>query len=78
MMTSGSARTIERSPDGKRQAGLQVHLDLCESGNLVLDRILDRDDVHLGLVDHVQRRVEARGLARPGRPRDEGGAVGLA
>ena len=78
MMMSGSARIIERRPLAKRQAGLVVDLDLGDALELVLDRVLDRDDVLLGRVELVQRGVERRRLARAGRAGDEHGAVGLA
>ena len=61
---SGSDRRIERSADGEGQAGLGVDLHLVDAGQPVLDRVLDGDDVDLGLVDDVQRRVQRRRLAR--------------
>ena len=54
---------------GEREAGLRVHLHLVDAGHAVLDRVLDRDDVDLGLRDRVQRRVQRRRLARTGRAR---------
>jgi hypothetical protein len=56
---------------GERQAGLVVDLDLVDAGQPVLDRVLGRDDVDLGLVDDVQRRVERRATSpsRSGRSR---------
>ena len=78
MITSGSARSIERRPLGEGEAGLQVHLELVDARELVLDRVLDRDDVALRLVDLVESRVERRGLARARRARDEHRAVGAA
>ena len=32
----------------EREAGLEVHLQLVDPGELVLDEVLDRDDVALG------------------------------
>ena len=61
----------------EREVDLRLHLDLVDPGHLVLDRILDREDLHVRLVELVERRVERRRLARAGRPRDEEDAVGL-
>ncbi len=36
--------------------------------DVVLDRVLDRDDLHLGVVGLREHRVERRGLARAGGP----------
>ena len=63
---------------GEGQPGPRVDLDLAQAGELVLDRVLDRDHVALGRVEDVQGRVEARRLARAGRAGDEHGAVGPA
>ena len=63
-------------PLGEGQVDLRVDLDLTDAVDLVLDRVLDRDDVHLGLVDARQRRIEGRRLAAPRRPRDEDDPVG--
>ena len=62
---------------GERQAGLRVDLDLVDARQLVLDRVLDRDDVDLGAVVLGEQRVERRALARPGRPRHEDHALRL-
>ncbi len=77
MITSGSARSIERRPVGEGEAGLGVHLDLVDARHLVLDRVLDRDDVAVDRVERVERRVERGGLARAGRAGDQHRAVGL-
>ena len=47
MITSGSARRIERSPVAKVEPGLAVDVHLVDAGDPVLDRVLDRDDVAL-------------------------------
>ena len=39
---------------GEGQAGLVVDLHLVHARELVLDRVLDRDEVALGRVEHVQ------------------------
>ena len=44
---------------------------------LVLDRVLDRDDLVLDRLDLRQRRVERRRLAAAGRPGDQHHAVRL-
>ena len=62
---------------GEGQPGLRVDLDLGDALQLVLDRVLDRDDVLLGRVELAEGRVERRRLARAGRAGDEHGAVGL-
>src|SRR5215208_1600778 len=54
---------------------LEVHLELVYPGQLVLDRVLDRDDVALGLVDLVERAVERRRLPRACRTGGEHRAV---
>ena len=63
---------------GERQARLVVDLDLGDALELVLDRVLDRDDVLLDRVELVERAVERGRLARAGRAGDEHGAVRLA
>ena len=78
MITSGSARRIERRPLANVEAGAAVDAHLLDAVELVLDRILDRDDVLGDVVDLAQRRVQRRRLARAGRAGDEDRAVGLA
>src|SRR3989304_3281553 len=56
---------------GDLRAGLLVDLHLGDAGKPVLDRILDGDDVHAGAIEDIERRVEGRGLPRPGRTGDE-------
>ena len=60
---------------GEVQPRLGVDLHLLDAGELVLDRVLDGDDVLLGRVQHLQRGVERRRLARAGGPGDEDRAV---
>jgi hypothetical protein len=55
---------------------ITVHLQLVEPLELVLDRVLDRDDVARRVVDLVERCVERGRLARPGRAGGEHRAVG--
>src|SRR5215218_7171880 len=62
----------------EREAGLVVDLDLGEALELVLDRVLDGDDVLVDRVEHVERRIQRRRLARAGRAGDEHRAVRLA
>ena len=54
---------------GEGEADLRLHLDLVDAGQLVLDRVLDGEDLHVGLVQPVERRVERRRLAAAGRAR---------
>ncbi len=55
----------------------RVHLHLAHTTELVLDRVLDCDEVALGRVERVQRRVQRRGLSRSGGARHEDGPVCL-
>ena len=52
---------------GEGEAGLLVDLDLVDRREDVLDRVLDRHDVAVGVVDLGERGVERRGLAAAGR-----------
>ena len=78
MITSGSARRIERSPVANVEPGLAVDADLGDAVDPVLDRILDRDDVSSRRRDLAERRVERRRLTGAGRAGDQHRAVGLA
>ena len=60
---------------GERQLDLLVDLRLVDAGDLILDRILDRDDVGLLRLHRRQRRAERRRLAAAGRADDENHAV---
>ena len=62
---------------GEREADLLVHGDLVDARQLVLDRVLGGDDVHVRLVEVLEAGVERRRLARAGRPRHEDDAVRL-
>src|ERR1017187_10746987 len=62
---------------GKRQLDLRIHLHLADAAELVLDRILDRNDVLLGRVDSAQTRVQRRGFSRAGRPSRQDDPVAL-
>src|SRR5215213_3624427 len=57
------------------QADLWVDLHLVEAWYLVLNGILDGYDVLLRGVQLLEGCVERRGLARSGRPRNQGGPV---
>jgi hypothetical protein len=65
---SGSCRNAVRD--------LLVDLHLIEPGQAVLDRILDRDDLGVRLVELGQRCIERGGLAGTGRPGDQHDAGG--
>ena len=56
---------------GKRKIDLLVHLNLVQSGDTVLNRILDGDDLARGRIELVQRRVQRRRLATARWPGDE-------
>ena len=51
MMTSGSARIIERRPVAKVRPALGLTWTCVDALELVLDRVLDRDDVLVGRVE---------------------------
>ena len=53
------------------ESGFLVHLHLHDARQPVLDRILDRDDVHAALLEAPQRGVERRRLSRSRWPGDE-------
>ncbi len=61
----------------ERQPLLLVDLDLVDALELILDRVLDRDDVRLRREDLAQERIERGGLAAPGRAGDEDHALRL-
>src|SRR5262245_36775973 len=56
---------------GERQPLLLVDLNLGDAAQLVLDRVLDRDDLILVVTDFVQRGVQGRRLPRARGPRDQ-------
>jgi hypothetical protein len=60
---------------GKGQPDLRVDLDLVDPLELVLDRILGRDDLGLFVADLVQRAIQGGRLARTRRPGDQNDAV---
>ena len=62
---------------GEREADLGGHLHLREACHFILDWVLHGDDVLLGRVEQLQRGIERRGLARPGRAGHEHRAVRL-
>ena len=55
-----------------------AHLDLRDACDLILDRILDRDDVHPSGLELVERRVERRRLAASRRAGDQHHALAVA
>ena len=59
MITSGSARSIARRPPANVSPAFRFTWSWFTPGELVLDRVLDRDDVALGLVDLVERARRA-------------------
>ncbi len=70
-------RLTQHRPEDRRerQADALAHLALVDAGEVVLDRVLGGDDLAVRPVEHVERRVERRRLARAGRPGDEEDAV---
>ena len=53
---------------GKIESDLAAHRNLIDAGQLVLDRVLDRHDVVLRVIQLLQHRVKRRRFARAGRP----------
>ena len=70
----------QHRPDdaGEVEADLVLDLHLVDAGEVVLDRVLGGDDLRVGAVELVERRVERGRLARAGRARHEDDAVGPA
>ena len=64
MITSGSERRIDRSAAPNERSAFGIDLHLVDPREPVLDRILDRDDVDLRVVDLGDRRVERGRLSR--------------
>ncbi|CAB4879527.1 unannotated protein [freshwater metagenome] len=70
-------RTHHRSQTvGEGQACSRIDLNLRDPLDLVLDRVLDRDDVLLDRVQHRHAGVQRRRLARAGRSRCEDRPIG--
>jgi hypothetical protein len=59
----------------ERQADAALHLALVDAADVELDRVLGGDDLDVGAVELLQRRVERRGLAGAGRAGDQHDAV---
>src|SRR5690606_25845048 len=57
------------------EADLVTNLRLVDSGQVVLDRVLRGDDLDVGTIELLERRVEGRRLSGAGRPGDEEDAV---
>ena len=62
---------------GEGQVDLGIDLGLADAGQLVLDRVLDRQHIGGRGVDLAERGVERRRLARAGRAGDQHDAVRL-
>ena len=73
MMMSGSWRTIERSALANVSPICGCTWIWLMPVDLVLDRVLDRQDLHVRRVDAVERRVQRGGLAGAGRTRSPAG-----
>jgi len=60
--------TQDRAQPGREgQADLRVGVDLRDARELVLDRVLERDDLRVALVEALQERVQRGRLAAAGR-----------
>ena len=75
MITSGSARTSERSAWAKVRPMARLDLGLDDALDLALDGVLDRVDLALGRLDELERGVQRGGLARAGGPDDDDAAL---
>ncbi len=62
-------------PGSKRQPDLRVHVELVDPVHLVFDRIFNRDDLLVALIDPLQRRIQRGGFAAAGGPRHQKDAV---
>ena len=76
-MMLGSWRRNERRAAAKLRPICSFICTWLMPGEVELDRVLGGDDVDLGGVDALQRRVERVGLARAGGAGDQHHAVGL-
>ena len=56
--------------DGKIETDLRLDLNLIDPGKLILDRIFHGEQLQLGPIEILQRRVERRRLAAAGRAGD--------
>ena len=59
----------------KGQSDLGMHLNLVDTLELILDRILGGDDLRVFTLDFIQRAVECRCLSSTRRPRHQQDAV---
>ena len=75
MMMSGSCLRIDRSALAKVRSDLGMNLDLVDSLELVLDRVLHIDDLLSRGVELGQGRVKGGGLARARRACDQQDSV---
>ena len=74
-MTSGSWRTMWRRPVREGQPDLRIHVDLVDAVHLIFDRVFDGDDLLVGLVDALERRIERGRFAAAGGAGDQKNAV---
>ena len=57
------------------QPDLRIHMDLIDPVHLILDRVFNRDDLLVGLIDALQCGIERSGFSATRRPRDHENAV---
>jgi len=70
--------TEERAESGgEGQVDRRLHLRLVDAGDLIFDRVLDRHDLALGVVERGECRGERRGFTAAGRAGDHDQAVRL-
>ena len=77
-MMFGAWRRMERNAAGKGHADVGIHLHLVDAVHLIFDRLFDRDDLAIWLVDVIQTRVKRARFAGTSGPGDEQNAVGQA
>ena len=64
-------------PRSESQPDFRIDLGLADPVDRVFDRILDRQDIALAIVEPAQRGIQRGGLARSGRPGDQDDPVGI-
>ncbi len=52
---------------GKVKADFLVDVHLDDSRQVVFDRVLSGEDLHVGSINGIQRRIQRRGFSRTGR-----------
>ena len=64
-----------RKPAGEGQPDLRIHVDLIDPVHLIFDRVFDGDDLLVGLIDALERRIKRGRFAAAGGPGHQENAV---